>query len=254
MEPPKKSYRIWFSQRNGSTLLCEGLSATGVAGKPGEHFNLITAGSLAEKYGVSIYEALKQKLWETGSTSNGVFGVKYGMRSDGYQMHFEEILRLRHLENRPDLDHEVIWSDLFPNCKHIYLTRRNKVRQAVSWWKAINDQVWHLQKGQSHENEAAFYEEKYDYDALWTLFKEANLRECAMQAYFSKYKIAPLNLVYEDMVLDFRGTINRILEYLEIAPANIPEVGFRLEKTSSGSSEEWVQRFRKDLQGGQKIW
>lgn len=33
---PRICYTVWFSQRNGSTLLCEGLTATGIAGKPAE--------------------------------------------------------------------------------------------------------------------------------------------------------------------------------------------------------------------------
>ena len=46
MMKPEKSYRIWFSNRNGSTLLCQGLEQTGIAGKPGEYFNLMESTSL----------------------------------------------------------------------------------------------------------------------------------------------------------------------------------------------------------------
>jgi LPS sulfotransferase NodH len=33
---PKLSYTIGFTQRTGSTLLCQALGCTGIAGKPGE--------------------------------------------------------------------------------------------------------------------------------------------------------------------------------------------------------------------------
>ena len=33
---PQLSYTIWFSQRTGSSLLCNALESTGVAGKPNE--------------------------------------------------------------------------------------------------------------------------------------------------------------------------------------------------------------------------
>ena len=60
---PTKSYRIWMSQRNGSSLLCKGLESTGIAGKPGEHFHNFEHDSLAEKYEVRTYEELRA-YWE----------------------------------------------------------------------------------------------------------------------------------------------------------------------------------------------
>src|SRR6188474_1724127 len=73
---PKISYTIWFSQRNGSSLLCEGLESTGIAGKPGELLEFPRDTSLVEFYQVPDYAALQEKLWEKGMTSNGVFGLK----------------------------------------------------------------------------------------------------------------------------------------------------------------------------------
>ena len=76
---PQKSYRIWMTQRSGSTFLCEVLAATQLLGKPGEHFNLIDASSLCEKYKVDTYDDLKAKLWEAGTGANGVFGIKHSL-------------------------------------------------------------------------------------------------------------------------------------------------------------------------------
>ena len=38
MELPKMSYLVCASQRSGTELLCRGLAATGVAGRPREYF------------------------------------------------------------------------------------------------------------------------------------------------------------------------------------------------------------------------
>jgi trehalose 2-sulfotransferase len=75
---PKLSYTIWFSQRTGSTLLCKALQSTGVAGQPGEWLNCYTLSdfNLLDKYQLSNYAELQQKLWQLGTTPNGVFGVK----------------------------------------------------------------------------------------------------------------------------------------------------------------------------------
>ncbi len=252
---PKKSYRIWFTQRNGSTLLCKGLESTGIAGIPGEYFNLINTDSLSEQHGVQTYEELKAKLWQLGTSKNGIFGIKHSWFADRHEKISREIAALRGWAATPSINHEILFADLFPNCKHIYLTRRNKVRQAVSWWKAIQDDVWHLEKGKAHQNDAAFYEEKYDFNALNHLFKEATLRECAIQAYFSQYSITALTLVYEDFIQDFEGTIRKVVDYLEIDASDFTVGGFYYKKTASTGSELWVQRFRRELQEGmQQIW
>ena len=250
-----QSYRIWFTQRNGSTLLCKGLESTGIAGIPGEYFNLPDKVSLCEHYDVNTYEQLKTKIWQIGTSKNGVFGIKHSWFAHRHEKISKEIAQLRACPIAKSINHEALFADLFPNCKHIYLTRRNKVRQAVSWWKAIQDNVWHLEKGKTRQENSTFYEEKYDFDALSHLFKEAILRECAIQAYFSQYQIIPLTLVYEDFIHDFEATVRQIVTYLEIDAPDFTVDDFYYEKTASEGSEIWVQRFRADLQKGmQQIW
>ena len=135
---PTKSYRIWFTQRSGSTVLCKGLEQTGIAGIPLELFNIDVGNSFSNTYKIATYTQLKTKLWKLGSTDNGVFGIKHDLHTARYNNLFTEILQLRNIKNQSSLNHDSIWSDIFPNCKHIFLTRRNKIRQAVSWWKAID--------------------------------------------------------------------------------------------------------------------
>ncbi|MCB0162182.1 MAG: hypothetical protein KDD83_28790, partial [Caldilineaceae bacterium] len=74
--PPRLSYTIWFSQRTGSTLLSRALAATGMAGRPEEW--LYTGDTeLMTHYGVADVAELQARLWELGSTPNGVFGLKH---------------------------------------------------------------------------------------------------------------------------------------------------------------------------------
>ena len=253
---PKKSYRIWFSQRNGSTLLCKALADTGITGIPNEYITLMESGSLCEKYKVQTYPELRQKIWDLGTTPNGVFGIKHTMHTSINEKIITELKDLQGIKREVAIDEEELLSDIFPNCKHIYLTRRNKIRQAVSWWKAIKDNVWHLSSGQEQLDEAEFYEQHYDFAALSHLFNEATLRECAMQEYYAKYAIKSLTVVYEDFIGDFKNTIQQIVDFLEIPydSLNIPEMHFK--KTATSNSEKWVQRFRADLQKGmtEKIW
>ena len=94
---PILSYTIWFSQRTGSTLLCKALEAARVAGNHTE---------------------LQRRLWEIGSTPNGAFGLKHSF----HEPDFSQLFELFHM---------------FPNHRHIFMTRGNKIRLAASCWKAI---------------------------------------------------------------------------------------------------------------------
>lgn len=241
-----KSYRIWFSPRNGSTLLCKGLEQTGIAGKPLELFNLVGEETLRSKYQINSYESLKEELWKLGSTSNGIFGIKHSLFSACRKKVSNEIKDLRgNLENDQG---DNFWDDLFPQCKHIFMTRRNKIRQAVSWWKAIKDSVWHLEASEAQTSEKVFFAENYDFDAIHHLFREASLRECAIQAYFSANNIIPLTIVYEDYIKRYDNTIKEILDYLEVDQSALNIQPKYYKKIANEGSEIWVQRFRKELQ------
>lgn len=247
---PTQSYRIWFTPRTGSTLLCKGLALTGVAGKPGEFFNIAHDSTLLATYNVKNYTKLRQHLWQLGMTDNGVFSIKHSLFSSLYQKIAREISQIRKTDPPAPGKHEAFWEDLFPNTMHIYLTRRNKVRQAVSWWKAIKSEQWHLGENESRKLlTEEFYEQSYDFAALSHLFKEACLREAAFEAYFAEQDIHPLTVVYEDLIRDYPGHLRKILSYLNLSTGNIVTLDNSFyRKTADNASEVWVQRFRQDLQ------
>ncbi len=255
MTPPKQSYRIWFSQCNGSTLLCKMLELTGVAGAPGEFFNTMDNQSLSEKYQVSTFEALQKAIWSRGTGHNGVFGMKHSLHRIRYEKIYIELKQLRNIPSDQEIHEEELLSPFFPNCKHIFLTRRNKIRQAVSWWKAIQDNNWHIKAEDTYTTDPEFYDKRYNYDAIKHLLQEATLRECAIQAYFTKFNIKPLTLVYEDMIPDMHTTIIQVLDYLNISGDPVIQENY-YQPTANEQSEIWVQRFRKELQAemGHQIW
>jgi len=252
---PKKSYWIWFTPRTGSTLLCKGLELTGIGGKPGEFFNFPEEDSLTNHYCVKTYEALREKLWRENTSPNGIVGIKYSLYHSSYDKLAGEIISLRNLTGVATLDWRV-WSDLFPNCRHIFLSRRDKIRLAVSWWKAIQDNQWHRLSEEPPTHEANYYEGKYNFDALLHLLKESNLREAATQAFFDYNGIQPLTIIYEDFVRHYEETIKSILCYLDSEAEAVRIAPEFYTPTADEVTEEWVQRFRGDLQKGWEkiIW
>lgn len=238
MTKPKQSYTIWFSQRTGSTLLNQALSSTGIAGDPGEwlHFQ--------HRDPLTLRREDLEEMWRRGTTPNGVFGLKIGFEQrwiDAFRVMFD----LPQTASRAD-----VWSAAFPNCtKHIYMTRRNKVRLAVSWWRAIVSGEWHRKSGDQPRQEPDIAD-RYDYDAIRHLLVESILREAAIEDFFTESGIMPLTIVYEDFILDYEGTVKNVLAFLDIPTAGADIAPPSYDKLADDVAEQWVQRFREESQRG----
>lgn len=254
MNRPLHSYRIWHSPRVGSSLLCQLLKDTRVAGNPGEHFTLHGESSFAEKYQVENYEAFREAFWRLSTNGQGIAAVKNGAHYTYDQTFYKELFTWKGLPT--DSDPELLLSDLLPNCKHILLVRNNKIRQAVSWWKAIQDQTWHLLPKQTYTKSSAFYSDKYDFNALKHLYQEAVWRDVAAQDYLDQHGQTALTIAYEDLIAHPKIVLKRVLDYLEIDFDLQQMPTFHYQQTANAINEDWVQQFREEFQQefGHKIW
>jgi len=242
---PQLSYTIWFSQRTGSTLLCKALESTGIAGQPREWFNCKP--DLLDDFHQTNYAELQAYIWKLGSTPNGIFGINHSF----YEPHFTQLTEtLRKLPAcQPDEARRTkVWEQVFPNQRHIFMTRRNKIRLAVSWWKAIQSGEWHLSTDE--QRKPIDLSNAYSYDAINHLYNECSMREAGIQEFFNEGNIKPLNIFYEDFVQGYEKTIQTILDYLELDSQSVTIAPPALTKIADSVSEEWVQRFREERQNG----
>ncbi len=236
--PPARSYIIWFSQRTGSTLLASALAGTGVAGTPGEWLN--------DRDPAALAVAELQAIWQGGATPDGVFGLKYGP-SQGNFAAWTQVFR-RVLGLSAHLSVPEVWAATFPGCHHVFMTRRNKVRLAVSWWRAIQSGEWHRPSGEVAL--AADLEGRYSFEAIDHLFAEASLREAMIEDFFEEAGLTPMTVVYEDFIRDYAGTIRQVLGFLGLDAPEVAVPPPTFEKLADASAEAWVQRFRQERQAG----
>jgi len=240
----KLAYWICTTPRTGSQLLGQLLRATGVAGRPEEYFWRENEPLYQQLWRVSSYPDYLRHALNAGTTPNGIFAAK--MDVSEHLSHFERQLRSLPQFNEPGRPFHSILTSLFPNLQFIWLTRRNKVRQAVSWWKAVQTNEWARPKGDRSITEPPLH---YNFAAIDQLANESLLREAAWQAYFSEWQVRPLALVYEDFTEDYAGTVARILDFLAVRePYVLPEAAITLVKQADTVSEEWVQRYREEKQ------
>lgn len=211
---PWCSYLICATPRCGSSLLCDALDNTGVAGHPDEWF--WNEPDNAERWELEnyVYSDYLQAVLHHGSTPNGVFGAKvmWGYLAD-------VISRMRQIPQCTALILPDLFDTVFPNLHYIWITRRDTVRQAVSHWKAIQTDVWRARQG---EDRQATREPVYDFDAINHLTHEIEEHNSAWSRYFTDNGINPRTVVYEEFVDRYAATIADTLGFLGIAPPPRP--------------------------------
>jgi len=242
---PRRSYTIWFSQRTGSTLLCDALESTGIAGRPREYFNCPP--DLVSTFHQADHAELQEQLWKLGTTPNGVFAINHSF----HEPHFSQLLEtLRRFPTCPaeETSRPRIWESAFPNHRHVFMTRRNKVRLAVSWWRAIQSGEWHVRTGESRE--PVDLSNAYSFDAIHHLYDECSMREAGIQEFFAEGGITPATVVYEDFIQDYEGTVRALLDDLELDSRTATIAPPALTPLADDVSEAWVRRFREECQSG----
>ena len=239
---PQLSYLICATPRTGSTLLCESLMNTGLAGYPEEYFSPDAEDTFHRSLGVSTFKPFLEKVLEEKTTPNGVFGAKVKMPE--FFPYFIRKLKETDAEAESLSDADLL-SQTFPNLHYVWITRRSKVRQAVSLLKAIQTSVWKTRsvKPQKTPQEPL----QYVFDGIDLLVQRIVTHEAIWQEFFDRYDIRPFMVVYEDFVNDYEGTARRILDYLGVRVTGDLRGGQRvLMRQADGLSDEWVERYLRE--------
>ena len=196
------SYVLCTSPRSGSTLLCELLSATGIAGNPGSwfhdpsisewlnYFDLIAEASLSERDTlVKIFRAAITK----GSVA-GIFGLRLQRNSFDF---LQQKLAVLHPELLNDAQR---FKAVFGRTLYIHLSRLDKVEQAVSYVKASQSGLWHAAPdGTELERLSPPQEPEYDTDDIRIRYKEMTAYDQGWNSWFAAQQINPFLLTYESL-------------------------------------------------------
>jgi LPS sulfotransferase NodH len=268
---PMLSYLVCATPRSGSTLLCRTLDQTGVAGHPEEYFEALIRSGLPRRpheyfesdRHANIVERLAFRempdgmakpnpLWhpdtydqylawalEQGTTANGVFGAKLMW---GYLGDFAQLLRgIDGMAERPLPE---LLARAFPGLRYIQITRENKVRQAVSLWKAVQTQSWKREPGGAQRP----VELVFSFRAINYLVRLLTAHDASWDAYFLGLGYEPLKVTYEELAESTDAVLRRVLEHLGIpAPAELEIESPQLSVQADEISEEWVRRVDEHL-------
>jgi LPS sulfotransferase NodH len=219
---PRTCYIVCTVPRSGSSLLCEGLCLTGLAGAPTEFFDRNTLLSFWERWRVKTFDDYLGALLKKKTGPNGVFGCKV------HYPQYEDFLE--------DRD----FSALFPNLKYIYVRRRDRVAQAVSYSRAIRSGQW------SSDQAPINPRPRFDFDHVNSMLEAIRSDERRWEALFEKKGIEPYRIDYENLAAAYAGTVREVLDFLGIEASReirVPQPTLR--RQADRQSEKWIQRYRR---------
>ena len=229
------SYLICATPRSGSSLLCEALKNTNLAGRPDEYFGPMHVSRWSEQWQpASEADYLeKVKIYATGS--NGVLGLKV------MRLYWQNFINFLHKAARQRYQSELeLLHTHFPNLHFIWITRRDKVRQAVSWAKFIQGSAWHWEGDQPQKLENL----KFNPENITTFITQTSIHESAWLAFFQQNNLHPHIVVYEDFIQTYEQTALKLLDGLGIPhPPTVPFDPRKMKQQTDDLSEEWVQRY-----------
>ena len=218
---PRVSYLVCSIPRSGSSLLCQLLGGTGHAGAPAEFFHPEKMKVLKRRWGVEDLDAYLRELLTRKTSPNGVFGVKAHWGQ--YQPAVGEA------DPRP----------IFPNVRPVSITRRDRLRQAVSWVRALQTLQWNT--GQQPHGE---HPEVFDFDDITQKLVRIDREEDMWDALFDRYGLEVHRIVYEDFVEAQEQTVREVLDAIGVdAPADLAMPSQVLDRQADERSEEWVERY-----------
>lgn len=233
--------------RSGSTLLCDLLAATGLAGCPASYYRGEDIEEWAHQLGVPSGESAEferaylEAVRREGTGTTGVFGLRLMWTTLP-----ELAARLAQLF--PGLpSHSARFESAFGEPLYLHLSRRDKVAQAVSRLKAEQTGLWHVAAdGSERERMAPPQPPRYDRIRLAKLLAEAECDDRAWTSWFAQQSITALRVYYEDLAADPRSVVATILSALGRNAEAARAVEVRTARMADAESRAWIARFARE--------
>ena len=239
-----RSYFISTTPRTGGFLLAEALESTGIAGRPREYFDPLSERQCVREPGdPRRTPSISSTILAAGTTPNGVFGAKVLWHQF---VHLMAQLRLIHGNGLSDLE---LLRRTFPDLRYVFLTRRDKIRQAISYDRAIRSGVWWSIgttadgiSGPSRQRRRRLHSTSSRSMTGSRACRNSSRAGAILQEDGSRAVRGGVR----DFVESYESTVLAILRYLDLPISDGLKVAPpRLQKQADLITEEWVRRYQE---------
>lgn len=243
---PDETYLIAACPRTGSWLLTYALQDFGTLGMPDEYFAEDIEAFWAEKWGLvapalgGSYRDYLDAAFRTGTSSNGVFGSKLLWE---WVAHFTARARTMSGLSETDDIPEVLMR-VFPGLRLLMLRRRDKVRAAVSFWRAGVSGVWAvLPSGEpAWRSPRLPLGDEFAVPIIDELHARAHAEEDSWRRLAESMPVPRHEVVYEDLVQSWDRTLTGLVDFLGHQPAKNHAIGRpRLRRQADDETDHFVE-------------
>jgi LPS sulfotransferase NodH len=177
-------------------------------------------------------------LFQDRSTPNGVFGAKI------MPGQFRDLCAMTTPRRAGRNPHAGLQS-IFPGLRYVWMRRRDKLRQAISYVRADQTGQWFQREGGVHLPRP---KPRFDQEAIDLRLREIESEERQWLNFFDISRVTPVTVVYEDLAYDYEATAKRTLKQLGISLPRQLWFGQRqLLRQADGRTDDWVRRFKASV-------
>jgi LPS sulfotransferase NodH len=233
-------YLVCANPRVGSTLFCEVLRGTGVAGCVTEPFDPNVETRLRQEWGcqtVSRLEFMVEAI-KMSRTPNGVGAAKIMWTYlDAFLTDLAKFENLRALPSGIER-----FATTFRGCLALHLSRRNKAQAAISYWLARETGEWFWDGSTPRGQPPA----RPDFWEITKLHAEMHAAELSWPLFLRAAGIRSATIYYEDWVLDPAKHVialanQHLLLKIKCASARtLPRLARQADATTDTIEREWI--------------
>jgi LPS sulfotransferase NodH len=216
----RRSLLLCSSPRSGSSLLADALLRTNRVGWPTEYFDPTTAfPTCYARWGATSMRSYVAALHRHRTTGDGLLSAK---------VHWFQLQWLCR-ELAPSLAvgpgrfaaERAVLAHVFPACRYVRVTRRDRDRQAVSWAMADQLNRWRADDPRSTRTSADFV---YDFATVDGFRRRLDEHEAQWDQLLGALGVDVLAVVYEDLVASYPETVAAVAAYadVDLAPVEVP--------------------------------
>jgi LPS sulfotransferase NodH len=219
-------YFIASTPHSGVRLLNEALRATGRAGAPQEYFGREPMSDLAKRWGVGTIDSYIRALRRHRTTGGGVFG---------FSAHYHQF---------EDQIGPELMTEHFGDIRPILFRRGDRLGQAAEWAQATL-------LARAECGEAAPKVPRFDAKLVDDLADQIAFEESGWRDYFRALGVVPHEVIYEDLIRDYKGTVGAVFGFLGLeAPAEIDSNA--LTAAENKPTDLWAWRSRRSAGHGRR--
>lgn len=207
---PQQRYCIASTPRSGSTLISRMLLTTHLAGNPEEYLNplLMHAWYRINNKPIKFTEYIKI-IESKRTTENGIFGIKIHWR------HLEKLVK--------KVDSKKINSFINDFDKFIFIRRRDKIAQAISYYIANTTGVFHSDQ-ENWLKQFDIPDPPFNGSQILKHLSDILREEASWESYFKNSNKNVYEIYYEDLINCYQIKTKEILNFLEIYTEELPPI------------------------------